>query len=81
MTTMMTVPQMTLMLLGTVVGLGATLVWMFWELQKPSQLPRGRDRFERRLTNVCCKLRARLNAACVQVPSDSLASSAPVTVS
>jgi hypothetical protein len=47
MTTMMTVPQMTLMLLGTVVGLGATLVWMFWELQKPSQLPRGRDRFER----------------------------------
>jgi hypothetical protein len=47
MTTMMTVPQMTLMFLGTVVGLGAALVWMFWELQKPSQLPRRRDRFER----------------------------------
>jgi hypothetical protein len=47
MTTMMTVPQMTLMFLGTVVCLGAALVWMFWELRKPAQLPRGRDRFER----------------------------------
>ena len=47
MTTMMTVPQMTLMFLGMVVCLGAALVWMFWELQKPAQPPRRRDRFER----------------------------------
>jgi hypothetical protein len=47
MTTMMTVPQMTLMFLGTVVCLGAALVWMSCELQKPAQLPRRRDRFER----------------------------------
>jgi hypothetical protein len=47
MTTMMTVPQMTLMFLGTVVCLGAALVWMFWELQKPAHLPRRRGRFER----------------------------------
>jgi hypothetical protein len=38
---------MTRMFLGTVVGLGAALVWMFWELRKPAQLPRRRDRFER----------------------------------
>jgi hypothetical protein len=47
MTAMMTAPQMTLMFLGTVVGLGAALVWMFRELRKPAQLPRRRDRFER----------------------------------
>jgi hypothetical protein len=47
MTTMMTVPQMTLMFLGMVVCLGAALVWMFCELQKPAQLPRRRDRLER----------------------------------
>jgi hypothetical protein len=47
MITMMTVSQLTLMLLGTVVGLGAALVCMFRELQKPAQLPRRRDRFER----------------------------------
>ncbi len=47
MTMMMTVPQMTLMFLGTVVCLGAALVWMFCELRKPVQLPRRRDRFER----------------------------------
>ncbi len=47
MMTMMTIPQMTLMFLGTVVSLGAALVWMFWELQKPAQLPRRNGRFER----------------------------------
>jgi hypothetical protein len=47
MTAMMTVPQITLMFLGTVVCLGTALVWMLWELQKPAQLPRRRDRFER----------------------------------
>ena len=46
MTAMMTVPQMTLMFLGTVVCLGVALVWMFCELRKPAQLPRRRDRFE-----------------------------------
>ncbi len=44
------------------------------------------DRFQiiterAKLTNVCCKRRVRLNAACIQVPSDSLASAAPATVS
>jgi hypothetical protein len=34
-----------------------------------------------KLTNVCGKRRSRLNAACIQVPSDSLASAAPATVS
>jgi hypothetical protein len=43
----MTVPQMTSMFLATVVCLGAALVWMFWELQKPAQLRRRSDRFER----------------------------------
>ena len=47
MTAMMTVPQMTLMFLGTVVCLGAALVWMFCELRKPAQLSHRRDRFER----------------------------------
>jgi hypothetical protein len=43
----MTVPQMTPIFLATVVCLGAPLVWMFWELQKPAQLQRRSDRFER----------------------------------
>jgi hypothetical protein len=47
MMTMMTVPEMTLILLATVVCLATAFVWMFWELQKPAQLPRRRDRFER----------------------------------
>jgi hypothetical protein len=38
--TMITVPQMTLGLLSTVVGLGAAFVWMFWELQRPLRRPR-----------------------------------------
>jgi hypothetical protein len=47
MMTMMTVPQMTLIFLATVVCLAAAFVWMFWEWQKPAQLPRRRDRFGR----------------------------------
>jgi len=43
----MTAPQMTLMFLGTVVCLGAAFVWMFWELQKPAQLPGSSKRFGR----------------------------------
>ena len=48
MMTMMTIPQMTLMFLGTVVSLGAALVWMFWELRKPALLARSRGRLDRR---------------------------------
>jgi hypothetical protein len=48
MMTMMTIPQMTLIFLGTVVGLGAAFVWLFWELQRPAKLPHSRGRFERR---------------------------------
>jgi hypothetical protein len=44
---MTTVPQMTLMFLGTVICLGAAFVWMFWELQRPAQLSPSSDRVER----------------------------------
>ena len=47
MMTMMTISQMTVIFLATVVCLGAAFVWMFWELQKPAQLARRSDRFER----------------------------------
>jgi hypothetical protein len=47
MMTMMTVPQMTVIFLATVACLGAAFVWMFWELQKPAQLARRSDGFER----------------------------------
>jgi hypothetical protein len=47
MMTMMTAPQMTLMLLGTVVCLGSAFVWMFWTLEKPAELPRRSGRFKR----------------------------------
>jgi hypothetical protein len=48
MITTMTVPQLTLLFLGTVVCLGAALVWMFWELRKPALLARSRGRLDRR---------------------------------
>jgi hypothetical protein len=47
MMTMMTGPQMTVIFLATVVCLGAAFVWMLRELQKPAQLARRSDRFER----------------------------------
>jgi hypothetical protein len=53
----MTVPQMTSMFLATVVCLGAALVWMFWELQRPARFRRRSDRFRATLTG---RLRQRL---------------------
>ena len=47
MTATMTIPQLTLLFLGTVVCLGAALVWMLWELQKPALLARARSRLGR----------------------------------
>ena len=46
---MMTVPQMTSMFLATAVCLGAALVWMFWELQKPARFRCRSDRFRAKL--------------------------------
>ena len=41
---MLTAPVYTLLLLGVIVGLGAALVWMFWEFEQ-IRLRRRRARF------------------------------------
>ena len=41
---MLTVPALTLLFLGVVVGLGAVLAWMFWEIEQAKQR-RNRSRF------------------------------------
>jgi hypothetical protein len=41
---MFTVPGLTLLFLGVVVGLGAAVVWMFWEIEQSSRPHRNGDR-------------------------------------
>lgn len=41
---MLTIPALTLLFLGVVVGLGAAFVWMFWEIEQV-RLRRSGDRF------------------------------------
>jgi hypothetical protein len=43
---MLTAPELTLLFLGVVVGLGSAFVWMFWEIeqQTTSRPPRNSDR-------------------------------------
>ena len=43
--TMFTVPGLTLLFLGVVVGLGTAFVWMFWEVEQMSKSRRNGDRF------------------------------------
>ena len=81
MTTMMTVPQMTLMFLGTVVGLGRGIGLDVLGIAEAGATSAQARSLRAKLTNVCGKLRTRLNAACVQVPSDSLASTWPANLS
>jgi len=43
---MLTVPALTLVLLGVVVGLGTAAVWMLWEIEQAASRPhRNSDRF------------------------------------
>ena len=42
---MLTVPVLTLLFLGVVVGLGVAFVWMLWEIEQVSKSQRKRDRF------------------------------------
>ena len=81
MMTMMTVPQMTLMFLGTVVCLGAAFGLDVLRIAEAGATSAQARSPRAKLTDVCRKRRARLNAACVQVPPDSLASAAPATLS
>jgi hypothetical protein len=41
---MFTVPGLTLLFLGVVVGLGAAVVWMLWEIEQGSKPRRNGDR-------------------------------------
>jgi hypothetical protein len=43
---MLTIPALTLVFLGVVVGLGTALVWVFWEIEQTIAKPhRNGDRF------------------------------------
>jgi len=42
---MLTAPGLTLLFLGIVVGLGAALVWMFWEIEQTSRSHRNSNHF------------------------------------
>ncbi len=46
MLTMLTAPAFALLFLGVVVGLGAALVWLFWEIEQMKQR-RNRGRFRK----------------------------------
>jgi hypothetical protein len=39
---MLTAPELTLVFLGVVVGLGAAFIWMFWEVEQVSKPRRDR---------------------------------------
>ena len=43
--TMLTAPDLTLLFLGVVVGLGTAFVWMLWEIEQVSKPRRKSDRF------------------------------------
>jgi hypothetical protein len=45
MLTTLSAPALTLLLLGVVTGLGAALVWAFWEIEQVSKPHRKGDRF------------------------------------
>ena len=36
---MLTAPELTLLFLGVVVGLGSAFVWMFWEIEQSTSRP------------------------------------------
>jgi predicted negative regulator of RcsB-dependent stress response len=40
MLSMLTVPDLTLLFLGVVVGLGSAFVWMIWEVEQAASKPR-----------------------------------------
>ena len=42
---MLSIPGLTLLLLGLVVGLGTAIVWMLWEFEQVSKPGRNSDRF------------------------------------
>lgn len=42
---MLTAPGLTLLLLGVVVGLGVSVVWMLWEVEQMAKPNRNSDRF------------------------------------
>jgi len=43
---MLTIPGLTLVFLGVVVGLGTAVVWMLWEIERTVSKPRRKsDRF------------------------------------
>jgi predicted negative regulator of RcsB-dependent stress response len=42
---MLTVPSLTLLFLGVVVGLGTAFVWGIWEIEQKSKPRRNSDRF------------------------------------
>jgi hypothetical protein len=42
--TMFTVPGLTLLFLGVVVGLATAFVWMFWEVEQMAKSQRNSDR-------------------------------------
>jgi hypothetical protein len=45
MVNMFSVPALTLLFLGVVVGLGHAFVWMLWEIEQMSKPRRNSDRF------------------------------------
>jgi hypothetical protein len=45
MPSLLTIPGLTLLFLGVVVGLGTALVWMLWEIEQISKPRRNSDRF------------------------------------
>jgi hypothetical protein len=45
MLTMLTIPSLTFVFLGVVVGLGTAFVWMLWEIERSSRPRRNIDRF------------------------------------
>jgi hypothetical protein len=45
MVTMLTIPDLTLLFLAVVIGLGAAFVWMIWEIEQISKPHRNGDRF------------------------------------
>ena len=41
---MLTAPELTLVFLGVVIGLGAAFIWMFWEVEQASKPQRNGKR-------------------------------------
>lgn len=45
MLTMLTIPSLTFVFLGVVIGLGTAFVWMLWEIEQSSRPRRNLDHF------------------------------------